>query len=73
MSKTREKDELTKAQEAVKKGERVRLLWELLMESVGTTYENTFQETGIKMRDIQEEYNKGIAFIESILKNTPKK
>jgi len=71
--RTKQNDELTKAQEAVKKGERVRLLWELLMESVGTTYENTFQETGIKMRDIQEEYNKGIAFIESILKNTPKK
>lgn len=65
-------DELTKAQEAIKLGERTKLLWELLMETVGTSYESTFQQTAIRMREVQEAYNKGIEFIDTIIKNTPK-
>jgi len=67
-----EQDALDVAQANIKKGERVRLVYEILMETLGVTYENTFKEVIEAMKTSQEAYNQGVKTIETIIKQTHK-
>jgi len=69
---TIEQDTLDIAQEAIKKGERVRLQYEMLMETLGVTYQNTFKEVIDAMKKSQDAYNQGVKTIEAIIKQTHK-
>jgi len=46
--------------DAISKGERSRVLFELLMAEIGLTYANTGKEVFDKLKTVQEEYNEAI-------------
>jgi len=66
-------DGLDTAQEAIKTGERTRIIYEVLMETIGMTYENTFKEVMERLKATQDAYNEGVTFISTLMKTAPKK
>jgi len=66
-------DQLDEAQDAIKMGERTRIIYELLLEQIECTYENTFNEVITKLKSTQDAYNEGVKYIETLIKTTPKK
>lgn len=52
----------------IRKGERAKLLYELLMETVGCTYENTPAEMFQKLRTIHDAYNAAVQKVQEMLR-----
>lgn len=58
------------AQEAVKKGERTRILLEILLSEIGMDFENTGDEVFAKLQQVHEEYQEAIKNLAVLMKNT---
>lgn len=59
-------DNLDLAQEAIKKGERAKVLFELLLSEIGCI-ENVGKEFWNKLKETQDEYNEAIKMLASIV------
>jgi len=61
---------LEAAQDAIRIGERSRILFEMLLSEIGMDFENTHSEVWIKLRSVQEDYEEAIRSITEIIKHT---
>jgi len=66
-------DILEKAQEAIRLGERTRILFEIIMSELGMNYENTQKEVWIKLAEVQRDYEEAVNTVRSIVHENGKK
>lgn len=60
--------------EIIKKGERARLLFEMLLTEIGADFENTRNEIWDKLKKTQDDYNEALTGITEIIRmNNTKK
>lgn len=59
---------LDQAEEAVKRGERARILFEMLLSEIGASFENTHAEVWKKLKENQDKYNESIKVLSTIIK-----
>lgn len=59
---------ITQHSNAIQKGERSRILYELFLDALGMSYENTFKEVLEAMKSTQEQYETAVNFFGSIMK-----
>lgn len=60
--------EFEQAQECIRIGERSRILFEMLLDQLGMTYENHRDEVWAKLSDTQERYNEAVRMLSEIVK-----
>lgn len=63
-----EETQLDFLQEAIKKGERSRILMDMLMDEIGMSYDSTFVEVWKKLREVQDEYEEAIRNLSMMMK-----
>lgn len=61
-------DQISLAQEAIKKGERTRVLFEILLSELGMSFENTHREVWDKLKETQQEYEESIELMSTIIR-----
>lgn len=64
--------ELEQAQRAVQKGERSRILFEILLSEIGCSFENSTEEIWNELTRIQDEYNEAIKILSTVIKERSK-
>lgn len=60
-------DNIEEANESIKKGERSRILFELLLSEIGGSYEDTRSEVWEKLKRVQEEYEEAIKLLTTVI------
>lgn len=61
------------ANDAIKKGEKTRILFEILLSELGCTLDNTLEEIYNKLKKTQDEYNEAIKMMSLIVQEARKK
>lgn len=58
------------AQDAIRKGERARILFELLLSEIGMGFQNSAPEIWNELKSVQERYNEAVQTIGEFMKNS---
>lgn len=64
--------DVEQAQKDIENAERTRVIWELLLQQIGLTYENTFREVGTRLSEIHKKGNEGADGIAKLMQFTQK-
>lgn len=55
--------------QCIKKGEKIRVLYEIIMAELGMNFENTGQEVFLELQKSQDNYYESITLLKSIMEN----
>lgn len=64
--------DVEKAQKDIETAERTRIIWEILLQQIGLTYENTFREVGARLSEINKKGTEGANDIAKLMQFTQK-
>lgn len=73
MNKETDSNLMDLANDAIKKGEKTRILFEILLSELGCTLDNSLEEIYNKLKITQDEYNEAIKMMSIIVQEARKK